>query len=100
MLPVIPAKFGTKRNARIELVDLDRATIVVSDDADEVRIIIEKKPLSPTDLQVGDLGNITWTQGGPYGGHWKFERNDKSSADRRKMLKSIANAIAEYPLQD
>jgi hypothetical protein len=69
--------YGTKRKAEIldrsrqringELVDV----LIVRDDQGEAHVLVGTRS---GDGRPGDVGTITFTNGGPMGGYWRFEK--------------------------
>lgn len=64
---VIP--FGTERAAFVVRATKDTIIVHASDGQGYVLLAHGLDPLPP----VGETGTITFTQGGPMGGYWKYE---------------------------
>ena len=64
--------YGTKRRAKVRGVETEGMTtaLVVQDELGEAHILIGTGSVG----EEGDRGTITFLQGGPMGGYWKFEK--------------------------
>lgn len=70
--------YGTVKKATVIHTILDsnpKAILVKADDSEGFLLIGEET--FPKDLAIDDKGEITFTQGGPTGGYWKFTKDKK-----------------------
>jgi len=65
--------YGTQR--RGEILYVDGYFLAVKDDCKEGHILGWTG--HDKNLKVGDRGLLTFTQGGPTGGFWRFEKDEK-----------------------
>ena len=66
--------YGTKK--RVLVLDNDTGTLICTDSAGEGYIIVGGYADEHT-AKPGDKGTITFTAGGPTGGHWVYTANDR-----------------------
>jgi hypothetical protein len=61
--------YGTQK--RVKVTHVSGHCLVCIDEGDEVHMLIG---IDTDGAKTSDVGIITFTQGGPMGGYWKFER--------------------------
>jgi hypothetical protein len=62
--------YGTQRTGT--LIDIVKGVQFVKDDQNEIHVLMTGA--GDMDTKVGDKGTLTFTQGGPTGGYWKFKK--------------------------
>lgn len=67
--------YGTTRKATVEEVIKERKCVfmVLTDETGEGHLLMDG-PGQYEGLHGGDTGTLTFTQGGPLGGYWRFEK--------------------------
>lgn len=64
--------YGTKK--RVTVLDAPHQSVLVVSDGDEGFVLIDA---IPANVNKGDTGVITYTDGGPLGGYWHFQPDPK-----------------------
>lgn len=57
---------------------------MVQDENYEAHILVGDSA-TDQDAKEGDKGTLTFTEGGPTGGFWKFERDQKTTVDSKPV---------------
>jgi len=63
-------EFGTQVGCVVKDYSLDRKMLICHGDENKMYILAGNEPDS--DFREGDRGILTFTEGGPMGGYWKF----------------------------
>lgn len=62
--------YGTQK--RVRVLGVEPAMCMIVSDGIEGYVLVDA---IPEGVQDGDAGTITFTEGGPLGGYWKFEKD-------------------------